>query len=604
MFKTMHKLKESFLNPDREFTPIPFWFWNDKLYEAEIKKQMEDFNKKGVHAFVIHPRIGLPPDLIYMSKDWLDLVKYAVCEASRLDMQVVLYDEGMYPSGSAHGMVVKTNPDYASRGLRRVAKDTELAAGDIVIYEQDGILYVEGFTGGTIRGVHFGEDDGESGAPPSTDLLNPDAIKLFLELTHEKYFTALQSYFGNTIIGMFTDEPCIMGRGVSKEILPWGAGFLDYYKKLGGKDSDIPKLWSNKVKYRKAINARLAEVYYQPISNWCASKNIALMGHPENSDDIGFQKYFHIPGQDLVLRWVAPENNTALYGVHSTQAKCSADAARHSGKRRNSNECFGACNRDGIPWNFTADDMKWYIDWLCVRGVNLLIPHAFYYSIEGERRFERPPDVGPNNIWWDDYRIYSDYMKRLCWLMTDSVNTAQVAVLCGENGLDWQETALLYQNQIEFNYLEDMYVLDENISEGCICVQQNQYNILLVPKDMSLSDEKSALLRERGVKVAHTAEEVLAIAQRHIHCTSFEPELRFSHIKKGEGDFYFFVNEGERQIETKIKIFNHGNNQKKYELWYPFEGRVADIETINSSNAEISVNLSIPYRGSVILNIS
>ena len=42
----------------------------------------------------------------------------------------------------------------------------------------------------------------------------------------------------------------------------------------------------------------------------------------------------------------------------------------------------------------TASDMKWYIDWLGLRGVNLFIPHAFYYSVTGERKEERPPDVG------------------------------------------------------------------------------------------------------------------------------------------------------------------------------------------------------------------
>lgn len=26
-------LKEQFLNPAKEFTPIPFWFWNDDLRE-------------------------------------------------------------------------------------------------------------------------------------------------------------------------------------------------------------------------------------------------------------------------------------------------------------------------------------------------------------------------------------------------------------------------------------------------------------------------------------------------------------------------------------------------------------------------------------------
>ena len=31
------------------------------------------------------------------------------------------------------------------------------------------------------------------------------------------------------------------------------------------------------------------------------------------------------------------------------------------------------------------DDMKWYMDYLFVRGTNLLCPHAFFYSVRDDR---------------------------------------------------------------------------------------------------------------------------------------------------------------------------------------------------------------------------
>lgn len=37
--------------------------------------------------------------------------------AAALDMKIVLYDEGMYPSGSACGLVVKDHPELASEGV-------------------------------------------------------------------------------------------------------------------------------------------------------------------------------------------------------------------------------------------------------------------------------------------------------------------------------------------------------------------------------------------------------------------------------------------------------------------------------------------------------
>ena len=54
------KLPNGWLNPSREFSLCPFWFWNDNLSEKEIDRQLADFQDHEVHAFVIHPRAGLP----------------------------------------------------------------------------------------------------------------------------------------------------------------------------------------------------------------------------------------------------------------------------------------------------------------------------------------------------------------------------------------------------------------------------------------------------------------------------------------------------------------------------------------------------------------
>ena len=51
-------LPEGWLEPGREFSLGPFWFWNDKLSEEEIARQLDDFCEHGVYGFVIHPRGG------------------------------------------------------------------------------------------------------------------------------------------------------------------------------------------------------------------------------------------------------------------------------------------------------------------------------------------------------------------------------------------------------------------------------------------------------------------------------------------------------------------------------------------------------------------
>ena len=37
------RLEREFKDPPREFTVMPFWFWNDKLDEKEIARQIASF---------------------------------------------------------------------------------------------------------------------------------------------------------------------------------------------------------------------------------------------------------------------------------------------------------------------------------------------------------------------------------------------------------------------------------------------------------------------------------------------------------------------------------------------------------------------------------
>src|SRR5699024_3894583 len=92
---------------------------------------------------------------------------------------------------------------------------------------------------------------------------------------------------------------------------------------------------------------------------------------------------------------------------------------------------------------------------------------------------ERPPDVGPNNIWWPHYRRISDYIKRLSFLMTDSVNGARVAVLVDNNRVPYWEIARLYENQIEFNYLPVALLPECKVKEGRLCIREYAYDIVL-----------------------------------------------------------------------------------------------------------------------------
>ncbi|WP_409344669.1 glycosylhydrolase-like jelly roll fold domain-containing protein [Paenibacillus sp. MBLB4367] len=674
-------LRRQFLDPDDEYSPVPFWFWNDLLQEEELVRQIREFKSKGVAGFVIHPRLGYSETIPYMSDAYMDKVETAVEEAERQGMKVFLYDEAMYPSGSAMGRVVGENPDYASRGLRMeefpcngagmfpvMLKDGEALVSAqaveklspttvnldrVVLLEADlergqvcfippvegewsVLLFVETFSKGTIRGLYFGQDDLEPGAPPSADLLNPKATETFIRLTHEIYYKRLKRHFGHTVQAMFTDEPNILGRCPLPGLHPWTGGFLEYVGSLGLKEKDISALWFDageqtetvRDSYEKAVNRKLAASFYRPLSVWCEERGIQLTGHPGLSDEIGMLDYFHLPGQDIVWRMVEPGAGKGITGADSTLGKCSSDAARHRGRRRNMNECFGACFQGGIGWHFTADDMKWYMDWLFVRGVNMLVPHAFYYSLEGRRKDERPPDVGLNSIWWPHYRTISAYMRRMSWLMTDSVNAAKIAVLCEESRLPWEMAVPLYENQREFNYLEErLFLLDSTIGEdGTVRIAEQKYFVIAVDRPERFEEETRRKLlefeRAGGTVIVWRHESAAcgswaalderaeaesassgsaAVWERRIppdvRLEPAAPFIRVSHVRKGGVHFYLFVNEGELGYDGAVRLETSGS----LERWDPWEGTAA-VQPVGQMlrDGGVLVPLALDRRQSVI----
>lgn len=672
----LNHMREQFLEPDGSYTPLPFWFWNGNLEQEELLRQLHDFRDKGVEGFVLHPRIGIPDTLPYLSEAFMDLVEIVTDEAAKLNMQVILYDEGMYPSGSANGEIVRRRPDYASRGLvmlEQLVKDTRawtipLEEGDRIVSVQavrktgpnvdqmdhsstrlitaadrtvsfnppddeewSYIAFIDRFSNGTIRGIHYGQDDGEPDAPRAADLLNPEAVQLFIELTHERYYARIGRHFGQSVIAMFTDEPDLLGRRHRKGMQPWTADFLEEFIRFGNREEDLAALWLDtdgnaaeiRSRYRKAVRDRMERAFYKPLHDWCEEHGIALTGHPAASDDIGLLRYFHIPGQDVVWRWLAPEDDKGVTGKHSTMGKCSADSARHRNKLKNLNECFGVCGI-GNSWALTADDMKWYLDWLFVRGVNMICPHAFYYSIEGKRLHERAPDVGPHNIWWPEYGRFSQYMKRMSWVMTGSVNQTQVAVLCHADHLSWELTRPLYEHQIEFNYLEEELLQKDCVmEEGLISIANQQYGIVLLEDANQFETETlerlEEFIRQGGVVLEHNRESLrldrsvqtgweildsaIEMADRlklllpyRAEFKPASPDLRMSHVKKDGIHLYVLVNEGDSSIEGSLFVHEQGT----IEVWDAWNGAVRPAQTgLRAGGMDIS--LQIERRQSLII---
>lgn len=243
----------------------------------------------------------------------------------------------------------------------------------------------------------------------------------------------------------------------------------------------------------------------------------------------------------------------------------------HLGLKRNANELYGAYGH-----NLTFDEMRWLAGWCFVRGQNLLIPHAFYYSIRGPRFDERPPDVGPNAAWWKDYKPYADACRRLSWINTGS-HVCDIAVLSDATRLPWRTPEFLFRNQRDFNYLETRHLVeDAKTNADGVHLRNMNYKVILIDSLESIREELKPSLRTLaangrlivwnnpvyqsmfpGSKNVKTSEELISeidsLIKPDISLSPASGCIRYRHVVKAGVDYYMIFNEEGNSVSAEFK---------------------------------------------------
>ena len=91
---------------------IPFWSWNDRLEEEELRRQIRVMHDLGMNGFFMHARGGLETE--YLSDEWFSCVDACVDEARKLGMEAWSYDENGWPSGFAGGKLLEDKKNHAT----------------------------------------------------------------------------------------------------------------------------------------------------------------------------------------------------------------------------------------------------------------------------------------------------------------------------------------------------------------------------------------------------------------------------------------------------------------------------------------------------------
>lgn len=424
-----------FKNPSNQFRPIPFWSWNGQLEKKELEYQIEEMKKAGVGGYFMHARSGLKTS--YLSQEWFECVRCGIQKGEEMDMDVWAYDEEGWPSGFAGGIVPAMSPDYHAKfmTMERCSTTAGLDRNSVIALFLNKEKYCRRIDSSLDCICHEGEEllaVIRHSNPYYIDTMNKRAVDAFIKCTHEVYYARFGDDFGSRMKGFFTDEPRFSCDHFGE--LPWSGDILAEFEVAYGYDlaDHLPALFlmtDDFEKYRydfwQLVNRLFAENYMKNIYDWCEAHGCKLTGHIMMEESIFSQmtstggvmplyEYFHVPGID----WLRRRIDSPVIGKQVGSVACQL------GKKQVLTESFALCG-----WDVSFEELKWIAEWQFVNGVNQICQHLEAYTIKGERKRDYPPSLFVQQSWWAEYKKFNDYLGRLCVVLSEGDQTADVLVL-------------------------------------------------------------------------------------------------------------------------------------------------------------------------------
>jgi hypothetical protein len=536
--------KELFKNPTAEYRGTPFWSWNCKLDKELLLREIDQLKEMGMGGFHIHSRSGMATE--YLGDEFMELVKASNDKAKENEMLCWLYDEDRWPSGFAGGIVTKeekyrsrflvfTTKEYdeqeiiskqydssakAQRGSNRylLAKyEVELKNGYLINYKKlkDEEEPKENFKVWRAY-IEISGNNPWFNDQAYVNTLDVNAIKKFIEVTHEKYYEKLGHEFGKSIPAIFTDEPQFSHKqsfGYAEEekdvILPFTDDFDETYRNVYGNSilDYLPELFWElpegvisvaRYRYHDHLSERFAVAFADTVGNWCKDHGIMLTGHMMSEPALISQtsalgeamrsyRSFQLPGIDMLCD--RREFSTA---------KQAQSAAHQYGCPGVLSELYGVTN-----WDFDFRGHKLQGDWQAALGITVRVHHLTWVSMGGEAKRDYPACIGYQSPWYKEYPLIEDHFSRLNTALTRGKAHVRVGVIHPVESywLHWgpkEQTAVIREELesnfnniinwllyglIDFDFISEALFKDLNKVEETskLKVGEMNYDVIIVP---------------------------------------------------------------------------------------------------------------------------
>lgn len=583
---------EEFRNPPVRARIKPFWFWNGQMTKEEIRRQIQEMAKKGLGGMFICARQGMT--VPYLSDEWFELVDFACREAKVAGLEAWLYDEYPYPSGMSGGEVLLEHPEAEHKVLKHECFDAQggemiekmldwskvLCAKAFPVREDKTVDWENGLDLSTKIGVlqteKIYQQTGltrynnkrffsyepqkvlKTTLPEGTwsvqialesslgdfkyyggffDPCNKEAVRTFLNTTHERYARTNGEEFGVSVFGMFSDEVGLLSP------IPWSPEIAKEFTKRNGYSitEHLPALFDRtypnaaKIRYDLYETAHqvFRESYHKQVSDWCRehklwyATEVPSMRHSTQrfSDIVGGDTAHEKLGRSL--EWIYD----AYLPNYRSNAKAVSSLARQLGKPYAMIESFHS-----VGWTMTMEDAKWMIDRLGSSGINLYNFHAFYYTIQDITKHDAPPSQFLQNPYWTHYRKLADYVGRMGVLVGGTEAQIEIAVLdpiaalwtklgnpfhgfpyrgedadekssCDQIRDRWVAVCkeLLFA-QLDYDHLDDEMLAEARIIDGKLCIGRAGYSVVVLPEcdcmERASRDKLEAFVKAGGHVIA------------------------------------------------------------------------------------------------------
>ena len=567
---------ERMIKNDVDTCLFPFFWLSGSEKKEDLEAAVERVKEANCKALCVEPR-GYET----FSENWWWQIDVILNKAKELGLKVMIVDEDTkVPTGHAYGKVFEEQYKHLRRKVLvevhtdlRGPKRTDLVVGETMPHAVDWVenhdkligayaypktddkngidlLKVVNLTENIKDGIlSWNVPDGlyrvffiyetykysELHKDDFIEFMNGESVDLLINYVYEDYKKRYGEYFGNTLIGFFSDEPSIGGTfnfsgppcrwkdtkiGYPGQSIP----YVDEIKAILDKDFDgdcvkyFPALWyyDEKIssiirpKYMDAVSKLYKKNFSTKVGAWCKANGLKYTGHILEDNNLHC-KYGHsaghyfrsqqgqdAPGMDIVLDQVLPgasdyfrpgnasdDSDGAFY--HYILCKLASSAAHTYPEFNGTAMCE---NTIGYGWAEGSQLAKWLYDFCIVRGINRFVPGSIRPVLDNVHapHFGDKDGIEPQ---FEAMKKVYDYINKTIMLLKGT-HVANAAILyhaqaewaSGDesNYMFMQEPAkVLYDNHIDFDiFSEDLLDL-ATVRNGKLKVHTAEYNALIVP---------------------------------------------------------------------------------------------------------------------------